>query len=131
MAKAYLQEWTQGRLNAFIMSTLRSGSRRYPPKWQVLEAAKREKRKNEATGRDAQFYACSSCGLEYTSKQVEVDHVEPVVPLTGFVSWDDVIKRLFCTADKLQVLCTTCHKAKSKEELKQRKLHAGNSTSKE
>lgn len=121
MAKEYLKDWTSGRINAFIMATLRGGSRRWPPKWQVLEAAKREKRVNEATGRTAQFYACSSCSKEYTSKEVEVDHIEPVVPLSGFVSWDNVIERMFVTADKLQVLCTKCHKKKSAIETKQRK----------
>lgn len=103
------------------MSTLRSGSRRWPPKWQVLEAAKTEKKINPKTGKMAQHYMCSGCSNEYTSKDIEVDHVEPVVPLTGWVSWDDVIERLFCTADKLQCLCTACHKAKTREETKLRK----------
>ena len=125
-SKAYMKEWTEGRLNAFIMSTLRSGSRRYPPKWQVLDKAKTGKRINPATGRAAQFYQCESCSNEYTSKEVEVDHKEPVVPLSGWVSWADTIKRLFCKADGLQVLCTKCHKAKSKQELKERKSLGSN-----
>lgn len=119
--KAYLKDWTEGRINAFIMATLRSGSRRWPPKWQVLEAAKTDKHVNPKTGKVAQFYRCNMCGCENTSKEVEVDHIEPVVPLTGFVSWDDTIKRMFCKADKLQVLCGPCHKVKSKEEQKERK----------
>lgn len=119
--KTYLKDWTEGRVNAFIMSCLRAGSRRWPPKWQVLEASKTEKRVNPKTGRPAQFYQCKVCLSEQTSKDVEVDHIEPVVPLTGFVSWDDTIKRIFCKADGLQVLCKKCHKVKSKAENKQRK----------
>lgn len=115
------KEWTQGRLNAFIMSTLRAGSRRWPPKWDALEEAKTEKKPNAKTGRLAQHYKCAGCQEEFTSKDIEVDHIEPVVPLTGFVSWDNVIERLFCSKKNLQVLCTKCHKAKTKEENKQKK----------
>jgi 5-methylcytosine-specific restriction endonuclease McrA len=113
--------WTQGRVNAFIMSVLRSGTRRWPPKWEVLEAAKTDKHINPATGRLAQFYRCAECNEEQTSKNMEVDHILPVVPPTGFVSWDNVIERLFCGPENLQVLCVPCHKAKSKEEQQIRK----------
>lgn len=116
--------WTQGRINAFIMAVLRSGTRRWPPKWNTLEAAKTSKHTNPKTGRVAQFYRCACCSEEFTSKEVEVDHIIPVVPSTGFVSWDNVIERLFCGEENLQVLCTTCHKAKSKEENKKRKTNA-------
>ena len=121
--------WTPGRRNAFIMSVLRSGTRRWPAKWDVLEIAKTEKKVNPKTGRLAQMYLCASCSGEFTSKEVEVDHIHPVVPLTGFIGWDDVIERIFCSADKLQVLCTVCHKKKTKEENKKRKDLADSSTS--
>jgi len=32
--------WTEGRLKGFIISTLRSGMRRYPPKYEALNDAK-------------------------------------------------------------------------------------------
>lgn len=121
MGKAKEAVWSVGRVNAFIMSVLRSGTSRWPPKWRVLEAAKTEKKSNPATGRIAQFYSCASCGGEFTSKSVEVDHLNPVVPETGFVSWDNVIERLFCNEEGMQVLCLACHKKKSKEENKRRK----------
>lgn len=116
-----MTQWTKGRVNAFIMSVLRSGTRRWPPKWDALESAKTDKKTNPKTGRLAQFYKCASCDNEFTSKEIEVDHIEPVVPSTGFVSWDNVIERLFCEQENLQVLCTPCHKKKSKEENKERK----------
>lgn len=122
-------QWTQGRINAFIMSVLRSGTRRWPPKWAVLETSKTEKKVNSKTGRIAQHYKCASCSNEFTSKDIEVDHIKPVVPETGFVSWDDVIKNLFCGEDNLQVLCTSCHKKKSKEETKLRKNNNENRSS--
>lgn len=113
--------WTQGRINAFIMSVLRAGTSRWPPKWAVLEAAKTEKRINEKSGRLAQHYRCAACQDEFTSKDIEVDHIKPVVPETGFESWDSVITNMFCDEDNLQVLCKPCHKAKSKLETQQRK----------
>jgi hypothetical protein len=46
-----------------------------------------------------------------------VDHVLPVVdPIEGFKDWDTFIKRLFCSKENLQVLCSACHTKKTKEE---------------
>lgn len=109
--------WTEGRLKAFIIAALRSATRRYPPKFQTLNEAKTEKKINERTGRLAQHYRCSGCDNQYTAKEVQVDHVRPVVePTQGFTTWDNYISRLFCSKDNLQVLCTTCHKLKTAKE---------------
>ena len=109
--------WTQGRFNSFVTSTLRAGARRWQPKYDTLNAAKTEKKINERTGRIAQHYRCAHCLQEFTSKDMEVDHVQPVVnPLTGFESWDVFIDRLFCEQDNLQAICKSCHKIKTKQE---------------
>jgi 5-methylcytosine-specific restriction endonuclease McrA len=114
--------WTDGRTHAFIMAVLRAGTRRWPPKYRTLANAKTEKKVNVTSGRLAQHYECNACKQEFTSKNVEVDHREPVVdPLVGFTTWDEVIARLFCGEDNLQVLCKPCHKLKSKQESKERK----------
>lgn len=86
-----------------------------------MEAAKTQKKINPKTGREAQFYKCACCTEEFTLKEIEVDHIEPVIPETGFNTWDEFIERLFCPAENLQVLCKTCHKKKSKEENNKRK----------
>jgi 5-methylcytosine-specific restriction endonuclease McrA len=72
------------------------------------------------------FYECAICKEEvpYTTKDgrkrvqnVVVDHIEPIVnPETGFTTWDDVINRMFCEEDNLQVVCKQCHDEKSAEE---------------
>ena len=117
-----MAEWTEARRHSFIVSTLRAGTKRWPPKWATLEAAKTEKKKNRKTGREAQHYFCTGCGEDFPAKEVTVDHIDPVVdPETGFVSWDVFIERLFCSEDNLQVLCKECHKLKSALERKQRK----------
>ena len=120
-----MKEWTEGRIRSFITSTLRAGSRRWPPKFQTLNDSKTEKKINVKTGRLAQHYRCAKCKEEFTSKDVEVDHIKPVIdPKKGFVSWDDYINRLFCSAKNLQTLCKVCHLEKTKKEKEIAKKYA-------
>jgi len=102
-------KWTEGRFKSFITSTLRSGTRRWPPKHMVLADAKTERKINPATGRLAQMYLCQHCKQEFSSRDIQVNHRLPVVSLEGFVSWDVFIERLYCEADELEVLCKPCH----------------------
>jgi len=119
-------KWTQARFNSFVKSVLRSGTRSWPPKWDVLNEAKTGKKVNQKTGRIAEHYRCAACNNEFPAKEVQVDHKDPIVPVSGFTNWDVVILNLFCEKEHLQVLCKTCHKLKSKEEAAQRKLHKNN-----
>ena len=115
--------WTEGRLKAFVIAVLRSGTRRYPPKWEVLKDAYVGIRLNEKTNREGKHYLCALCEGEFPSKEVEVDHIEPVISSKGFTSWDDYIARLFCDKSNLQVVCKSCHKIKSYNEGQERKLN--------
>ncbi len=117
MATKRSKEWTKARKHAFIVSVLRSGTRRYPPKFETLNEAKTEKKKNSKTGRLAQHFRCAQCSLDFPATAVQVDHIKPVVdPRKGFTTWDTYIKRLFCDKGNFQVLCKPCHKIKTKEE---------------
>jgi len=109
-------EWTEGRYRSFITSTLRGGMRRWPPKWKALKDACVGRKVNEKTNKLALHYVCRKCKKEYTATNVEVDHIKPVVPATGFTSWDDYIDRMFCEQTNLQVLCKKCHKDKTGKE---------------
>lgn len=113
-----MKEWTEGRIKSFIVSVLRAGSRRWPPKYETLNDAFTETKINKNTGRLAKHYKCNKCKKEFTSSNVEVDHIKPVSSLTGFTTWDDYIKALFCSKENLQVLCKPCHKEKTKKERK-------------
>lgn len=111
-------EWTVGRFNSFVTSILRSGSRRWGPKYGTLNAAKTEKKINPKSGRIAQHFKCNSCHGEFTAKDIQIDHIEPI----GYdKSWDEFIDRLYCERENLQALCTTCHKAKTLTEKKKNK----------
>lgn len=79
--------------------------------------AKLGKKINPSTGRLAEFFSCAGCGGEFTNKDVEVDHISPVVdPSVGFIDWNTFISRLFSGKENYQVLCKSCHKDKSNKE---------------
>lgn len=117
--------WTQARFNSFIKSGLRGMSRRWPPKFECLADACVGTKINKASGRLAKHYECNECHQHFPAKDVAVDHIDPVVATTGFVSWDDVIDRMFVEKEGLQVLCKECHKVKCDEEKQQRKQAKG------
>jgi 5-methylcytosine-specific restriction endonuclease McrA len=123
--------WTSGRLKSFITSTLRGGFRRYPPKYEVLKEAFVDKRINLKSGRLSAHYICNYCSGVFPTKEVNVDHVIPIVSTSkGFTTWDDFISNLFCPKENLQVLCTECHTSKTKTENTKRKSNANSKKSK-
>ncbi len=65
--------------------------------------------KNEKTGRMAKHYECSHCKKLFPQKEIEINHIVPVVPITGFDDWGSVIERMFCEIEGLEALCKTCH----------------------
>jgi ribosomal protein L44E len=109
-------QWTQARFNSFVKGALRAASQRWPPKYSVLTKAFTSRKENKATGRLAKHFECNKCKQEFPQKEVEVNHISPIVPVTGFDSWDKVIERLFCEEEGLEVVCKPCHKSITKEE---------------
>jgi ribosomal protein L44E len=88
----------------------------------VLKEAEVGRQINKDTGKLALHYRCAQCSGVFTSKNIAVDHLDPVVdPKQGFVSWDVFIERLYVEMDKLQVLCKECHTKKTLLERKERK----------
>lgn len=113
--------WTEGRLKTFITSALRGAFRRYPPKYETLKEASVGKKVNKKTGRLAEHFICATCKQEFPAKEINIDHILPVVcPKEGFVNWDVYIKRMFCGKKNLQAICTICHDKKSALERKER-----------
>ena len=84
---------------------------RWLPRFQVMTDARQSRGK----------YLCNKCKEIVGTKEFQIGHKEPVVPVTGWDSWDGFISRLFCPKSKLQLLCKPCHKAKSKKENGDRK----------
>ena len=114
-------EWTEARFRAFVISALRAHMKRFPPKWKALKAAMVGKKVNKRSGRLAEHYLCASCGGFFVARDVQVDHIDPVVsPEEGFQDWWTYMNRLYCEAENLQVLCKPCHKDKTNARRKQR-----------
>lgn len=112
-------QWTDARKRSFIMSALRRAQ--WPVKYAAIKKAFISEGANPATGRKCKLHQCAECGDLFPAKDMQADHIEPVVPLTGFDSWNGVIGRLFCEVDGFQALCRSCHKVKSKAENAERR----------
>lgn len=115
------KEWTEARYFSFVKSGLRSASQRWPPRYTVINEAYVGQQINPKSGRWAKHYRCSSCGVAFPAKEVEVNHIIPVIPVTGFDNWDGVVSRLFCEKDGLELVCKPCHKAITLVENNERK----------
>lgn len=95
----------------WLRSQLRRISRRWPPVYEALANAK-----VPYTGdnkRKKWRYECADCKQLFDGKNVSVDHIEPVGTLLKKSDIADFIEKLFCSVDKLQVLCDNCHDLKT------------------
>jgi hypothetical protein len=64
-------------------------------------------------------YECAKCKKIFTIKEINVDHITPVMELKGWTGdWTAYIKRLF--HGKTQLLCKEHHKEKTTVERKLR-----------
>lgn len=114
--------WTEARFSQFIISLLRSGTRRWAPISDCLKEARTKRG----------FYLCAGCKQEVPAsividgkrkKNAIVDHIEPIVdPEVGFTTYDDMVERMFCETENLQVLCHECHTIKTNQERETAKL---------
>lgn len=107
--------------------------------WQPISDAEKEAKVDKA------LFECKSCGMyiyngksaksekalkeKYPDKKVEMgtvykDHIAPVISVkkkTKEVSYDEIVERMFCEKDGIQVLCKLCHDEKSDDEKTRRK----------
>lgn len=107
-------------LKSWLIGALRRASYRYPARYNALKAAKVERNS----------YRCAKCAQLFPRKSIQLDHVLPVIPITGWDSWDGYISRMFVEENGFQVLCISCHEAKSiGENAERRKLKGGSEKS--
>lgn len=117
----------QQTLKPFLINTLRRASYRWSARNDCLKAGRVSRG----------FYKCSSCGGIFQKRDIRLDHIEPVVPLSGFTTWDSYINRMYPNKDGIpdpsgfQILCRDiCDKAKTDLENQIRKINR-NSNKKE
>lgn len=109
-----VEGWTTARYWSFIRSALRRAWNKYPPKYKVLNAAKRKRQQKK--GNQKYEYKCASCGRWHAGKNVSVDHISPAGSLRDYNDLPTFVAKLFCSVEGLQVLCTRCHAKKTNEE---------------
>jgi 5-methylcytosine-specific restriction endonuclease McrA len=54
-------------------------------------------------------------------KNINVDHICPAGSLKSAQDLPGFVERLFCEIDNLQILCSSCHDKKTKEEREEKK----------
>lgn len=102
-------------VKSYAIAALRRASYRTPMRYEALNKAK------VARG----LYKCAKCSLVRARKDIQLDHLSPVVKISGWDGFDGFITRLFCPASGLQVLCRKpCHAEKTKAENAERKRRA-------
>jgi hypothetical protein len=81
-------------------------------------------------------WQCAKCGGYFGAREIDIDHIDPIIPLHGSLSKmsvEGLIRRVFGLQSRdslmynamwelqprdqvIQLLCKTCHRKKSKEE---------------
>ena len=68
---------------------------------------------------------CPHCRKPCPKYLMECDHILPIIPIgmkLEHLTWDELIDRVWCDAANLQAVCKECHKRKSSDEQKQRRI---------
>lgn len=109
-------DWSEAKFYAYLRSGLRSKWQRFPARYAALAQAKRAYVGNNKNQKWE--YQCAACGHWFLQKEVSVDHIEPAGSLKSLEDLPAFVQKLFVGIDKLQVLCTACHKDKTARERK-------------
>lgn len=98
----------------FVLQTLRKATYRWP----FHHLKMKEQR------RDRGLYECEACKKVFGPKEINKDHILPVMPVdTGFKNWDETIERMFVKSGQIQILCLADHDTKTLIENELRKQH--------
>jgi 5-methylcytosine-specific restriction endonuclease McrA len=99
---------------SFIRSALRQKSRWWKP---ITECKINARRPYKGPNKRQKFeYECNACHKWFPDKKINVDHIIGAGSLKCSNDLPGFVDRLFCEQDNLQVLCETCHDAKTKLE---------------
>jgi 5-methylcytosine-specific restriction endonuclease McrA len=105
---------TESAFWSFIRSALRQKSRWWKP---ITQCKQKSRRTYKGPNKRQKFeYQCNECKNWFPEKKINVDHINPAGTLKCANDLPGFVERLFCEADNLQVLCSSCHDVKTKAE---------------
>ena len=118
---------TEAAFRSFIINRLRGAHWR--PKYSAINSRPSKQMVNKKTGRLAKHIRCDISGNFLPQKELQADHIHPMVPTEGFsnetrflgYNWNDVLRNLFCEKEGYQIISKAIHKEKSKKENAKRK----------
>lgn len=93
---------------------------------QALDKAQVKEYSDPSRKRVTRWGRCTACNAMTPLYLLEVDHEDPIIPVDSSLeemSWDQVIDRVWCDERNLKAICKPCHKVKSKEENKERRIN--------
>lgn len=70
-------------------------------------------------------YRCAHCSVSFGRREIQVDHVEPFIPLgvsPAEMTLRMLYERCWVKPEGLQILCKSCHSVKSKAENLERRV---------
>jgi len=114
---------TPAQFKSWIISALRDRSRYWKPKQEAIGRARIKRG----------IYKCELCWTEWPwtlpplkgkkrkRKNIQADHVIPVVWVEWFTTYNDWIDRCFVPAEGFQAICWECHTEITNRENKERR----------
>jgi 5-methylcytosine-specific restriction endonuclease McrA len=124
---------TQAKFHYACVQGMKQAFAHYSPKYgEVLQARKIRRPRFLADGVtrhkvDSVLWVCESCGAEVPgSEGLEVDHIEPVIPVDRHyseMSMQEIFERLDCPRENLRAICENCHAEKTSREKALRREH--------
>lgn len=106
-------------LKSWLVPRLRRLSFQWPPAAEAMRLARVER------GR----YKCAHCENIFSPKEVQRDHINPVVDVKSVIDDDfekyigKIVTSMFPKVAGYQILCINCHSTKTSQENEQRKIN--------
>lgn len=122
-------------LKQYLKNGVRRLSYRYPARSQAVALVRIPRPLDWPNKRVKWVCPCAACKKVFELGDMQADHVEPIIPVTGWPEapksdlydhrggpdMNVLVYRCFVSPDKYQMLCKECHKTKSKAENAQRR----------
>lgn len=124
-----MKKRTENKFINAVIAGIRTAFKRYSPNYeQVLLRSRKEYDKynkdNSLSKKKMVLYTCEICNNEFSSKEIEVDHIQPVIDIDKTRSdytIQEIFDRINCDISNLQLICKKCHEDKTKKEKQDRK----------